>query len=99
MKTSTIKSSWNPLGVFVPVVESLRSFKGNARTCILVEPLWGISYNLFVPYTSLYMLALGVDAVGIGLIATVTMVLQTLWSLTAGYHHRPFWPASDVPYF
>lgn len=84
MKTSTDKSSWTPLGIFVPVVESLRSFKGNARTCILVEPLWGISYNLFVPYTSLYMLALGVDALGIGLIATVTMVLQTLWSLTAG---------------
>jgi len=98
MKHQPIKSSWNPLGVFVPVVESLRSFKGNARTCILVEPLWGISYNLFVPYTSLYMLALGVDAVGIGLIATVTM------------SYRPFGPLRrvssptvlagvDVPYF
>lgn len=71
--------------VFGPIVESLRAFKGNARTCIVVEPLWGISYNLFVPYASLYMLALGVDEKGIGLIAAMGMALQTFWSLAGGW--------------
>jgi MFS family permease len=71
--------------VYGPIVESLRAFKGNARTCIVVEPLWGISYNLFVPYASLYMLALGVDEKGIGLIAAVGMALQTFWSLAGGW--------------
>lgn len=67
------------------IVESLRSFKGNARTCILVEPLWGIPYNLYVPYASLYMLALGVGEKQIGLVAAVGMGLQTFWSFSAGW--------------
>lgn len=67
-----------------PALDSLRSFKGNARTCILVEPLWGIPYNLFVPYTSLYMLALGVGEKGIGTIAAVGTGLMTFWSFAGG---------------
>ena len=57
--------------ILEPVADSLRGFRGNARTCILVEPLWGISYNLFVPYASLYMLSLGVSEGGIGAIASL----------------------------
>lgn len=71
--------------LFGPIFDSLRSFKGNARTCILVEPLWGIPYNLYVPYASLYMLALGVGEKEIGFVAAVGMGLQTFWSLTAGW--------------
>jgi MFS family permease len=68
-----------------PIVASLRAFRGNARVCILVEPMWGIPYNLFVPYASLYMLALGVDEKAIGLVAALSMAMQTFWSLTAGW--------------
>ncbi len=68
-----------------PIVDSLRSFKGNARTCIIVEPMWGIPYNLYVPYASLYMLSLGVSETGIGVIAAVGMGLQMVWSLVAGW--------------
>ncbi|MDP3178238.1 MAG: MFS transporter [Spirochaetaceae bacterium] len=68
-----------------PIVDSLRSFQGNARACILVEPLWGISYYLFVPYASLYMLALGVEERQIGTIAALGMALQTFWSLAGGW--------------
>jgi MFS family permease len=71
--------------LFLPIFDSLRSFKGNARACILVEPLWGIPYNLFVPYASLYMLALGVTESGIGLMAAIGMGLQMLWSLVGGW--------------
>ena len=38
----------------------LKGFKGNARACLMMEPLWGIPYNLFITYTSVYMAALGV---------------------------------------
>ncbi|GAB1482971.1 hypothetical protein MASR2M78_17870 [Treponema sp.] len=71
--------------VITPLVDSLNAFKGNARACILVEPLWGISYNLFLPYASLYMLALGVTEAGIGAMATLSMVLQVFWSFVAGW--------------
>jgi len=67
------------------VVDSLLSFQGNARSCIVVEPMWGISYNLFVPYASLYMLALGVSNTGIGSIATISMVIAMFWSLSGGW--------------
>lgn len=71
--------------VYGPILDSLKAFRGNARTCILVEPLWGVSYNLFVPYTSLYMIALGVNERQIGTIAAVGMALQTFWSLAGGW--------------
>ena len=71
--------------ILEPVADSLRGFRGNARTCILVEPLWGISYNLFVPYASLYMLSLGVSEGGIGAIASLGMVLQMFWSFSGGW--------------
>jgi MFS family permease len=72
-------------GTLSPIVDSLRTFKGNARTCIIVEPMWGIPNYLFMPYASLYMLALGVSETGIGVIATVGMALQTVWSLVGGW--------------
>ena len=37
----------------------LGSFRGNTRGCIITEPLWGIPFNLYIAYSSLYMLALG----------------------------------------
>lgn len=68
-----------------PTVEVLRGFQGNARACITVEPLWGIPYNLFVPYASLYMLALGVSDRQIGTVTAVGLVFQMLFALTGGH--------------
>jgi MFS family permease len=70
--------------ILVPIADSLRAFRGNARTCILVEPLWGIPYNLFVPYASLYMLALGLGEKDIGAVAALGTGLQTFWSFAGG---------------
>lgn len=63
----------------------LRSITGNARACVALEPLWGVPYNLFMPYASLYMLALGVNDTGVGIIASVGLVFQTVCSLLGGY--------------
>jgi hypothetical protein len=43
------------------VIRTLKELRGNPRACGYMEPLWGIPYNLYVPYTSIFMLALGMS--------------------------------------
>jgi MFS family permease len=62
----------------------LRDVKGNARGCILTEPLWGIPFFLYAPYVSVYMLALGVKDSQIGLIVSIGMVLSIISALLSG---------------
>jgi len=54
------------------------------RACVFTEPLWGIPYNLYTPYVSVYMLALGLTDAQIGLIVTISLVLQIFSSLMGG---------------
>ena len=63
----------------------LGSFKGNARGCLLTEPMWGIPYNLYIAYASLYMRALGCSTTQIGLIASVGLLSETFFSLIGGH--------------
>ncbi len=67
-----------------PLVETLRRLRGNARGCVYTEPLWGIPFNLYSPYVSVYMLALGLTDVQIGLLASIGLVLQVFWALLSG---------------
>jgi MFS family permease len=67
-----------------PLVNTLIHLKGNARACVYTEPLWGIPYNLFIPYASVYMLKLGLKDVQIGLIASIGMASQVLFALLSG---------------
>jgi MFS family permease len=67
-----------------PLFATLFSLKGNPRACVLTEPLWGIPYNLYIPYASLYMLALGLDDAGIGLLASIGMAFQVVFALLSG---------------
>ena len=38
-----------------PLSLVLAGNKGNPRTLVLIEPLWGIPYNLIAPFATLYM--------------------------------------------
>ena len=67
-----------------PLINTLRNLKGNVRACVYTEPLWGIPFNLYTPYVSIYMLALGLSDVQIGLIVTISLVLQIGSSLLGG---------------
>ncbi len=67
-----------------PLLETLVSLRGNQRACVYTEPFWGIPYNLYAPYATLYMYSLGVKDTQIGLIATVGMILQIFFSLLGG---------------
>ena len=60
---------------------TLRSLRGNPRGCVYFEPLWGIPFNLYAPYVSIYMIALGMSEKQIGLIVSISWVFQIFLAL------------------
>jgi len=66
------------------LMNNLLNLKGNARACIFTEPFWGLPVNLYLPLSAKYMEALGLDAFQIGLVATVYLVSQMLFSSISG---------------
>jgi MFS family permease len=67
-----------------PLVQVLARNKGNPRTLVCIEPLWGIPYNLIAPFATLYMYTQGITDVQIGLILSVAMVVQVFFSFFGG---------------
>lgn len=63
---------------------NLKSLRGNARACVFTEPLFGIPYNLFNPYLSVYMLALGLTDRQIGSLLSINLAFQILAALSSG---------------
>jgi MFS family permease len=66
------------------MIDSLLQSKGNPRVCMFTEPMWGVPAHLFLPFASVYMIALGLTETTIGLVATVSLVLQVFFSLLGG---------------
>jgi MFS family permease len=66
------------------MITSLKLLKGNARGCVYTEPMSGIPYNLYAPYISVYMIALGVSDKQIGLILSATCGVQLLFGFLSG---------------
>jgi MFS family permease len=67
-----------------PLVNTLFNLEGNPRASVITEPMWGIPYNLFIPYASIYMLALGVSDVQIGMITSLGLLIQPIFALLSG---------------
>ncbi len=67
-----------------PLIVTLRSLQGNGRGVVLTEPLWGIPYNLYAPFISVYMLALGLTDSQIGLLASIALGFQVFWTMVSG---------------
>ena len=67
-----------------PIIATLLSLKGNQRACVWTEPLWGIPYNLYFPLAAVYMVALGLTPVQIGIVETAYFISQTFWAMLAG---------------
>ena len=65
-------------------LSGLTGLTGNARAILVTEPLWGVPYNLYSTYTSVYMLALGCSATQIGLLSSIGLVLAVGLSLAGG---------------
>lgn len=66
------------------MIQVLFSLKGNPKACIWAEPLWGIPYNLYLPYVTLYMTALGLSYADIGLVTSVGMASQMVFVVLSG---------------
>ncbi len=66
------------------LITTLKSLRGNPRGCVYTEPLWGIPYNLYSPYISIYMLALGVSDKQIGAIVSISWGFQIVMALLSG---------------
>jgi len=66
------------------LITSLKEFKGNARGCVYTEPIWGIPYNLYIPYASLYMIALGLSDKQVGLTVSIGWAFQIFFALMSG---------------
>jgi MFS family permease len=67
-----------------PLFQTLRELKGNPRVTVLTEVMFGIPFNLFNPFFSVYMLALGLTDQQIGIIASLGLVLQIFSALLSG---------------
>lgn len=64
--------------------QTLYKLRGNQKSCVLTEPLWGIPYQLYAPYVSVYMLALGLKDSQIGLLISISLGLQIFGALLGG---------------
>jgi MFS family permease len=67
-----------------PLLRTLLELKGNPRVTVLTEIMFGIPYNLFAPFFSVYMLALGVTDQQIGSIASLGLIVQIFSALLSG---------------
>jgi MFS family permease len=66
------------------LITTLKSLTGNPRGCVYTEPLWGIPFNLYAPYISIYMVALGLSDKQIGLIVSLSWSFQIVLALLSG---------------
>ena len=66
------------------LLDTLRSIKGNQRACVVTEPLWAIPNNLILPFSSVYMAAIGLSDTQIGLVASLGLAAQFIAALLSG---------------
>ena len=67
-----------------PMVDILFTARGNELPCMLTEPLWGIPYNLYLPFASMYMVSLGMNGWQIGITQTVFFLSQVVFAILSG---------------
>jgi len=59
--------------------------KGNAKACLIFEPMWVIPFSMFSTYASVYMLELGIKEIQIGLITSIGLAMQIFTSFISGH--------------
>jgi len=62
----------------------LINLKGNPKASLLTEPMWGVPFNLYAPFFTLYMFQLGVLDVQIGLLLALGRLVQVFTALLGG---------------
>lgn len=67
-----------------PLIDLLFTLRGNPRTCVFIEPLWGIPNSLIAPFAAVYMRALGADYIQIGFALSAAMAAQVFCAFFGG---------------
>jgi len=62
-----------------------KRIQGNARGCLIYEPMFILPYSMLSMYTTVYMYELGVNERQIGLITSIGLLLQLFTSFISGY--------------
>ena len=67
-----------------PLFKTIRELKGNSRYSVLTEPMFGIPFNLFNPYRSVFMLALGMNDAQIGTLISLGAIIEIFAAFISG---------------
>ncbi|MCL2424950.1 MAG: MFS transporter [Oscillospiraceae bacterium] len=67
-----------------PLINTFITVKGNPRIALYTEPLWTIPFNLYTPFVAVYMAALLLTDIQIGIVASVFLFVQTIAALFSG---------------
>jgi MFS family permease len=62
----------------------LRDLPVNARSCVLLEPLWAMTGTIVIYYAALYMKSTGMSTLSIGIIMSVNLYAAFFFQLIAG---------------
>jgi MFS transporter, DHA1 family, tetracycline resistance protein len=73
------------INVFKNLLTSARLLRGNARACVIVEPIWAVPQIIALTFQSLYFVGLGCSPEQIGIITAVGMASQFVCALISGY--------------
>ncbi len=66
------------------IIQSYLLLKGNAKTSVLCEPLWGVPYTIYNFYLSLYLKEMGISDQQLGIIIAAGFLSASLFSSLAG---------------
>lgn len=66
------------------MLRTLATLKGTPRACVLTEPLWALPNNLYAPYASLFMVAIGLTQIQIGWVSTLFFISQMVFAFVGG---------------
>jgi MFS family permease len=66
------------------IIKTFKTLKGNTRTSVIFEPMFGIPFALFNFYLSLYMKSQGIGNKQIGYLIAINFIFSAVFSLFGG---------------
>ncbi|MCL1830899.1 MAG: MFS transporter [Oscillospiraceae bacterium] len=82
-----------------PLIEPLKSLKGNAFACVVVEPLFTVPRNIYLIYLSLFMLSQGMTKNQIGLVTSMGLAANMIVACCSPYLTDRFGRKNATLYF
>ena len=80
--TNAGELSRNPLRM---IRDAAVSIKGNARTCVFMEPLFVIPQTMYISYMPLYMRELGLTMSQVGMVTSIGLAVNIFFALISAY--------------